>query len=140
MSAPKNGRTNPELLPAGVREYRDRLDAFNLAAAEWLGIDPAQVTRFDLTEGREPEFAAGGVTSGTYTQATWESLTEQVPRVGSYSRGARWDGDTTWFTAVLAIDWLDDRERRAVTGPKPDPREMFTPVERIQLERLRDTM
>lgn len=137
MSAPKNSRTNPELLRASARDYRDRLDAFNLAAAEWLGIDPTQVTRFDLTEGKEPEFDIGRMTGGEYTRVTWEALTEQRPRTGEYNRSARWDGDRRWFIAEVLIDWIQDRERRAVTGPKP---EMFSPAERAQLERLRDTM
>lgn len=121
--------------PADLREYHDKLDAFNLAVGEWLGLDPAQVFNFDLIEGEEPEFRASGPpTNGTYTQVTWESLTEQVPRVGHYLRGGRADmEDGMVFTADVLIDRVDDRERIAVAGRKP---KMFSAAEDARLRGL----
>lgn len=122
--------------PADIREYRDKLDAFNLAVGKWLGLDPEQVFRFDLTEGFEPVFDGRKMLDGEYTCVTWESTTKQEPRLGHVQHGVRSDAFNDLgavFTAELLIDWQDDRERIEVAGRKP---RMFSESEEARLRAM----
>lgn len=131
MSAPMNGRTNPEIHSPGVRAYLDARAAFKLAAAEQLGLDPSKLFRLDLETARDvPEM---------YAVAKWEGTEDQTPTVGIAGKTAvaLRDGEHFTFFGAVYLDFDNGRALYAAIGPEP---EMFSPPLQAQLDRLRDTI
>lgn len=115
---------SPVKIPAAITEYTEALDAWNLEATRWLGLDPDEVT--DLSVDRDEH----GCTVGQ-----WESIEPQKPTRGYVVTGAKSNGDDLpVYTGSVSLDWRDTKAFMEAVGPKPD---MFTPAERDRLEALR---
>lgn len=126
-----SGPMAPDQWPTDVREFRNRLDAYNLAAGVWLGLDPKQTFNFNLAEGEPPQYVSK---VGTLTEITWESLTEQKPKVeGDYTRGVRGDFELTVWTARFVLHWPTSEAMRREIGPRP---RMFSRTEEARLRNL----
>ena len=109
-------------MPESVRQYRDAMDAWNLAAARWLGLDPEAVTRLDVDTSERG-----------HTVAKWEAVERQRPPLGYVETGVASDGECVVWSGSLTLDYPDATAFSEALGPKP---EMFTPAERERLARL----
>jgi hypothetical protein len=118
-------------MPDDIREYRDAMRAWSLAAAEWLALDPEAVFKLDVTERPFNEFG------GSTVEATWSATTRLAPRVGHvHPWGASRDGETTTFSGGVSLDYDDSKAFWEAVGPKPkDPWE--TPEAQAAFEQLR---
>jgi hypothetical protein len=117
--------------PAGVREFREKLQAWHLAAAEWLGLDPAKVFRLELVEpGDVPEM---------YSMAKWESTEDLTARAGHPGQTGITSQDVGYdempmvtYHQATYLDYDDGRALYAEVGPMPA---MFTAAEEAELRR-----
>lgn len=109
-------------MPASVRAYVEALSAWNLAAADWLGLNPDEVFDLDVDTGRADQILA-----------RWKSIEEQTPRFGADSTTAEFADETVTYTGVLSLGWHDSKAFMDAVGPKP---EMFTAEERARLAAL----
>jgi hypothetical protein len=126
MSGPLTG----DRVPAGVREFREKLQAWHLASAEWLGLDTTKVMRLELVvAGDVPEM---------YAMAKWESIEDLTAGAGHpghtniTSQGVGNDEKrmVTYHQATY-FDFDEGRALYAEVGPMP---EMFSPAEKTALE------
>jgi|GEM_PF-5720068 len=109
-------------IPQTVRDFSEALDAWNVAACRWLGLDPARVTKLSV-----------GDTEQGLVKAAWESIGQETPRDGWIQYGARLDGDTHVFTGSIVLDSIDTNGFKSEVGPMP---KMFTAEERASLMRV----
>jgi hypothetical protein len=127
MSGPLTG----DQVPAEVREFREKLRAFNLAAAKWLGLDPSKVFRLELVEHIHELYPE------LYSMAKWESTEDLTASVGVpgqtgvVDRHVGYDDERflTYHQATY-FDYDQGRALWAEVGPVPS---MFTPGEEQRL-------
>lgn len=107
--------SNPtDNMPDDIREYRAAMQAWDLAAAEWLALDPEQVFRLDVTE--RPISELGGAT----IEVAWEATERLTPRVGYlHAPNVRSDGITVTWSGAVSLDYDDSKVFRGAVGPKP---------------------
>lgn len=126
MGGPLTG----DQVPAGVREFREKLQAWHLVAAEQLGLDPTKVLRLELVEPTDvPEM---------YSMAKWESTEDLTSKIGHpgqtgiTSQAVGYDEErmVTYHQAAY-LDFDEGRALYAEVGPPP---RMFTPAEKAALE------
>lgn len=105
-------------VPPDVAGFRARLDAYNLAAAKWLGFNVEQICAFDVNN--DDAFAVS---------VSWEAIAPQEPR-GHTIPGYRSDSESVVFTGDTSLDGRDSEAFVAAVGRKP---QMFTAVDRERL-------
>lgn len=110
-----------EMLPPIVREYVTALDTWNLAAAEWLGLDPDEVFDLDITQ------------DGGEVRGAWKSVSLQSVRLGGDEAAVTFGDERTTYEGTFALRGQDAVEFNDAVGPRPD---LLTPSERERLERI----
>jgi hypothetical protein len=95
-------------LPPMIREYVTALDAWNLKAAQWLGLDSESV--FDLGITQEP----------TRVWGSWQAIDKQVARVGDRGSLPTYSDGRAIHNGSFALAGADAEAFTLAVGPKPD--------------------
>lgn len=102
-------------MPSDLREYRDAMRTYNLAAARWLGLDPGQVFKLEVDDSR----AHGTVVDPPEVRVTWEATAKIEPRVGHWTWAMRGDWDETIYTGAVVVDYPEAMQFVAEVGERP---------------------
>lgn len=137
MSSP----LRPTQLPSRMQQYFDDLRAYDLAVAEWLGLNPELVMHLDEQEIKHP--TEHGFAAPPTLKLTWQALDQhQLAATGPgreplplAARGGF--DDPTVFTLGVHLGWDEVARLRAEVGHRPAfP---MSVQDRVALERLAAT-
>lgn len=109
MSKPIQPPTDPTGFVEALRTY-------NLAAAEWLGLDPGQVYRMDVTE---PAPSSDSYSPPSLVTVRWTATERQTPKVGYREWGTHYDLDGVSHSGRITLNAPDGEAFMAAIGPKP---------------------
>lgn len=118
MSGPMKVTLSPDM-----QRYTDDLRAYELAQAEWLGLDPSRV--YKISEQIDPPRE---MFDGERLLVSWLSTDQETAARGHQSAPTvSSDGERVEWGATVHLDCMDYREMREAIGERPQFPNPFTP-------------